>query len=79
MRAFKVIALSCYSKKGILNSGETVTEDAFEEGEADELVKEGFLEAVSSKAEKKSIVKQEDKKGTKKKGLGAKLLGAIMQ
>lgn len=61
MRNFKVIALSCNSKNGILSSGDTVTEDAFGEGEADELVKEGFLQEIkSTKSEKqeKSLGKQ---------------------
>ena len=69
MATFKVIALSCGAKNRILESGEFVTEDAFEDGEheAMEKVKEGFLKVVDAKEapakEEKPVKAKEEKKG----------------
>lgn len=73
MRTFKVIALSCNSKRGILDSGNTVTEDFFEEGEADRKVSEGFLEEI---LENKPAPPKEEKV-KKKKGIVEKLLSSV--
>lgn len=72
MRTFKVIALSCNSKRGILNSGETVTEDAFEEREADQLVKDGFLKEVKGPSAPEKKVE-----GKKEKGLLSSLSQSV--
>lgn len=77
MRRFKVIALSVGAKDRILESGEMVSENAFEESEVDYLITEGFIEEVKVKSEtpKKEEAKKESKAG--KKSLGKKLLDSI--
>lgn len=76
---YKVIALSCGAKNRILNSGEFVTEDAFEdEQEVIEKVKEGFLKGVpESEVEGvKREVKQEPAKAKSSGGLLGKLVNS---
>lgn len=47
MKKYKVIALSVGAKSNkIFSAGDQVSEDAFEEGVADELVKKGFLKDI---------------------------------
>lgn len=73
MRTFKVIALSCNSLQGVLSSGQTVTEDAFEGRDADELVKEGFLEEVTETPAAAPKKETAPKKG----GLVSQLMGSV--
>ena len=78
MATFKVIALSCGAKNRILEAGEFVTEDAFEDGESEarEKVKEGFLKEVDSKEAPKAAPVKEAKE-EKKSGLLGKLSASI--
>ena len=81
MKQFKVIALSCNSKKGVLSSGEIVSEDAFEDEQtAAELVRDGFLEEVSvpgGMVPKAGGNVQRAKADKKKDSIGNKLVEAL--
>lgn len=66
MAEYKVIAYCAPTKKKVFYSGETITSEDLEEGEGDELVKDGFVILISDDELLEKQIDEEEKSKKKK-------------